>query len=381
MNQTAQLAVNLIRSQLCGDAFCGSPPDEVQLQKLYKFSSGQDLSNIVGKALFECGMAGEGHIAQAFFNEQYGAVMRYQKQQYELDRLCSALSDAHICHVPLKGAVIRRFYPEPEMRTSSDIDVLVHKDDLEAARHCLEQKLGAKYMLRSEHDVSYMTENGVHIELHHSLAEDEFLGSNVLSKAWDYVLDSNSYTKEFISEFFIYFHIAHMAKHFVMGGFGIRFILDLWLINQKMNYDPQKLDALVADGGLSSFAKACNRVASVWFECKNGDDETSLLEKYIFDSGIYGNLEQYVILSQNKQGGKFKNMISRVFLSPSELALNYPKVEKYPALYPWYMIVRFFRIVFKSGGQRAIEELKLNSSSDASKKQEIENLLNLLDIK
>ncbi|MBO4954226.1 MAG: nucleotidyltransferase family protein, partial [Clostridia bacterium] len=33
--------------------------------------------------------------------------------------------------MPLKGAVIRQYYPEPWMRTSCDIDIHVKKDRLE----------------------------------------------------------------------------------------------------------------------------------------------------------------------------------------------------------------------------------------------------------
>ena len=44
---------------------------------------------------------------------------------------CNALEKAQIPFVPLKGSVIRKYYPEAWMRTSSDIDVLVHKEDVE----------------------------------------------------------------------------------------------------------------------------------------------------------------------------------------------------------------------------------------------------------
>ena len=47
------------------------------------------------------------------------AIYRYEKINYELNRLRSALNEAQIPFIPLKGSVLRQYYPEPWMRTSS----------------------------------------------------------------------------------------------------------------------------------------------------------------------------------------------------------------------------------------------------------------------
>lgn len=47
------------------------------------------------------------------------AIYRYEKINYELNRLRSALNEAQIPFIPLEGSVLRQYYPEPWMRTSS----------------------------------------------------------------------------------------------------------------------------------------------------------------------------------------------------------------------------------------------------------------------
>ena len=52
----------------------------------------------------------------------------------EYENLCSAFEKAQIPFLPLKGSVIRKYYPEAWMRTSCDIDILVHDEDVGRAK-------------------------------------------------------------------------------------------------------------------------------------------------------------------------------------------------------------------------------------------------------
>ena len=56
---------------------------------------------------------------------QVSSVFRIQGLEFELGRICGALEKAEIDFIPLKGSVLRNLYPEPWMRTSADIDILV----------------------------------------------------------------------------------------------------------------------------------------------------------------------------------------------------------------------------------------------------------------
>ncbi len=55
--------------------------------------------------------------------------------------------------MPLKGSVIRNMYPEPWMRTSCDIDILVEKSSLDVAKKAV-QAIGFEYKGMGSHDIS-----------------------------------------------------------------------------------------------------------------------------------------------------------------------------------------------------------------------------------
>ena len=101
------------------------------------------------------------------------AVYRYEKINYELGRLRKVLNEAKIPFIPLKGSVLRRYYPEPWMRTSCDIDVLVHEEAVDQAAQIIVDKLGYAYEKKQYHDISLMSDGGVHLELHHTIKENK----------------------------------------------------------------------------------------------------------------------------------------------------------------------------------------------------------------
>ena len=77
------------------------------------------------------------------------AVYRYERINYELNCLTEALNQAEMPFIPLKGSILRQYYPEPWMRTSCDIDILVREEDIDAATQAIEKKLGYEYESRN----------------------------------------------------------------------------------------------------------------------------------------------------------------------------------------------------------------------------------------
>ena len=78
---------------------------------------------------------------------------KYIKRNEELNSITRALDNDGIPYIPLKGAVIKQLYPEPELRTSSDIDVLVREKDLDNAVKAVETTTDFKFESRNYHDV------------------------------------------------------------------------------------------------------------------------------------------------------------------------------------------------------------------------------------
>lgn len=376
MNNIEKALIALIRNAVFDREDVVEISSDADICKIAELAEEHDVLNIVSKALLEGNLVEDADLMQQLMVEQYGGVLRYQQQKFAIERMCSAFDEAQICYVLLKGAVIRELYPEPDMRTSSDIDILVKYEDMDKASECLID-LGCREFAHTGHDVSYMTEDDVHIELHHSLVSDRFVFAKPLTKAWEHTTNTGKFRYDFDNEFFVYYHYAHMAKHLVNGGFGIRFVLDLWLMMQKMSVNETRLRCLLEEGKISKMAETVFSLAKVWFDGAEHTEATMALEKYIFESGLYGVLENNVAVNQRVHGGRFGNLFNRIFISADLLKVQYPILGKYPALYPLCLIRRFWRVL-RRNRKKALTELSINKNT--SKVNEINILFDMLEL-
>ena len=160
---------------------------------------------------------------------------QYILQNDALNKIRAALDDAQIPYIPLKGSVLRYLYPIPELRTSSDIDVLVQDDDLEKAVYAIENATSFVNKKRNYHDIS-MVNSQVHLELHFSILENMENIDRQLSRVWEYVVPAEGSRYKLTPEYQIFHIVAHMSYHMVHGGLGIRPFLDLWLLRKKNTY-------------------------------------------------------------------------------------------------------------------------------------------------
>ena len=95
------------------------------------------MTHIVAVALKKHKLLGHDVISKKFAKSMYSALMRYEAMEHEQNRIYALFEKEKIVFVPLKGSVIRKCYDDPWMRTSCDIDVLVHPEDIERAQKCL----------------------------------------------------------------------------------------------------------------------------------------------------------------------------------------------------------------------------------------------------
>ncbi len=372
--KTEELLISLIRHTVCG-----KPLDEdVQTEwtaeesaKLYRLSKAHDMAHIVSRAINDLGIRADEESTKKLQKQQMLAIYRAQQLTFVLEETKRILSEARIPHLPLKGSVIRPYYPEPWMRTSCDIDVLVHESDLDRAICALTAEGDYTEGVRDSHDVSLNTKSGVHLELHYSLIEDERVASStpVLNEAWSHAqpLEAGAYTYAFSDAMYYFYHIAHMAKHFEIGGCGVRPFLDLWILDHMENIDLKVRDKLLETGGLLQFAEVARTLSEAWF----GEGElTPIAEKmgeYIFSGGVFGSSENRVILQRKKSGSGFKYLLSRLFLPYKTLKLLYPVLEKHPWLMPVFQVVRWFKQLFKGRAKAVMSELKYNQEVSEDK--------------
>ena len=376
----------LLRYEINGGELCEEMKNLItpeMLPALFKLSKRHDLAHLVGDALEKCGLLSAGTEAEKrFLQERNMAVYRYEQQRYELEQICETMENARIPFIPLKGSVLRGYYPEPWMRTSCDIDVLVSVSDLQKATEALQNALGyQREDVDSTHDVSLFAPSGVHLELHHSLAEDFCKQAvvDILERVWENNSPTDTYQKSMLSEMFYFYHISHMAKHFEIGGCGVRPFLDVYFLKRQNAYASRE-DTLLAQGGLLTFAEAAEETAEVWLGNVQPTSITQDVQEYILYAGMYGDIGNKAAIQQVKRGGKVRYIFSRIFIPYEELKKQYPKLERRKWLMPFYQVKRWCRLLVGKDAKNASRELKANAFLGKDKKKRIDKLLKKLEL-
>ena len=180
---TARHLIALLASQLLHTDFT-EVLSEDEIKEIYTLSKAHDLAHIAGDALSRAGLL-TGDAVKAFQKWQYLALYRYQRVTYELSVLRRLLSEEKVPFMPLKGTVLREYYPDPAMRTSVDIDILVHGEDLERVKNLLIEKLSYRFDVEEGHDISIFAPSELHVEIHFALCDENDKRTLSLGDAWE----------------------------------------------------------------------------------------------------------------------------------------------------------------------------------------------------
>jgi len=387
MNECELLFV-LLRNEVCGqqmeEGF--SKPSPELLKKLCTLSAMHDLAHIPGQALKRMNLLGDDPASVMLDEKRTEAIYRYIRLDLAYEQASAAFEQARIPFIPLKGTVLRQYYPEPWMRTSCDIDILVKETDLDRAIEVLTKALYCQCGGKGDHDISLYTAGGVHIELHFDTIQERYAVNNcrdVLAGIWEDAKpdrpDSCAYHMS--DEMYYFYHIAHMAKHFGNGGCGVRTFLDVWILNHKVPHDRKIRETLLRKGGLLAFAHKAERLAEMWFSNLEPDAFDRTMSNYILRAGVYGNNENRAAVGQARVGGKVRYiLLRRVFMPYDYLKAEYLILGKHKWLFPFYQLVRWFSVLRKGLVGQTVRELQANSGATKSEVLTAEELLKKLEI-
>ena len=334
-----------------------------RLGVLYTLAKQHDLAQLLAYAVQKLGFTGEDPVFATLEKELMLAFYRVEQLRFALNEIGAALGEASIAYMPLKGSVLRAFYPEGWMRTSCDVDVLVRKDALDDAIAALQKRGYTVEDHEIYHDVSMYSPSGVHLELHFHLGVIIPSYDAVLARVWDHAVCEDGCLYRMTDEFFFFHQIAHAARHFKMGGCGIRPALDVYLLSRTRDkLDGAALDALLKEAELVPFYENFIALSEVWFGEGTHNDTTCAMEHFLLEGGVYGSEKNRITVDQAKNGGRFSYALGRIFMPFRLLKKKYPILNKAPILYPFCQIHRYFRILFRGRTGVAVAELKANAT-------------------
>lgn len=268
--------------------------------------------------------------------------------------LLTAFEKAGIAVLPLKGFLIKQFYPDTSMRMMADLDILFPVEKEKETEGVL-TALGYVCEHKDSHHSVYMRHPFMNIEMHYNMIGNDSLLDAYYDNIWERLeLEPGmSYIYRLKWEDFYIFMIAHLAKHFQGGGSGIRSVID---VQQFLNKMEEKLDWKYINEELrkielTQFEQHMRNLTAIWF---GGEKETEFyaqLREFIQSSGIYGTLKNLGVQRAVRAGrkgwkGKMQMWLNVIFLPYKEMKMQYPYLLKCPVLLPIAWIQRFFRTIF-----------------------------------
>ena len=331
-------------------------PEDIDWSSFAAYAETQQFEHIIYPLLKDKDISGIDPQVWHHLHQRYGRVVyRDSIQDMELEEICTALTENKIVHIPMKGSVVKYYYPLPDIRRSSDFDILIHDEDRHKATAVLKE-LGYAHKIKNQtmHD-TFFREN-TEIELHFMLVTPEAISYRFLKNVWDYAFPDEGCMYKMQPEFLYTHLLAHLHKHLMDGGGGIKLISDFWIMNRAVQLDHELLMEFTKKAGMTNLYECVNELAAKWFDdvpCEN--PYTLMIEKLLLNGGAYGDYETSMKMKFSKKGeseNRFQRLLGFAFPSAEYLKIRYPVLEKHPQLLPFMWVRRL--LDFKHYNPRVI---------------------------
>lgn len=370
MDYTVSYTLYLIGCAAKGEA-PAQPTAPLDFERMFSISKEHQVENLVYVSLQKLSLNISDELLNKFRQCYEKAIVREARQEFELQSVCEAFTNAGIRHIPLKGSIVKYMYPTPDLRQCGDIDILVDTTDEDIIKSIM-CDLGYECIYNSEKHI-VCSKNRIHIEVHKHLVDSQSNSFQFLSSVWDTAIQTNNYTYEMSSEMLYMFLLIHLSGHLKNGGAGIKLIVDFYTFNKTI--DMSTLHEYLIITKLDKLNNKLNQLIDFWFNKKTTSDEmTVYLSKFILNNGVYGSSEALtqMIYSNKTKAEIFKHYFRITFRPYSTMIILYPSLKKAPFLLP---LCYCHRIVKKLTTDRkrtkGIWKESHNQSEDLSKFKEL----------
>ena len=379
--------------------------NEENRKELFQMSAKHSTDALIGMTLKQAGVV----LPKYWEESMVKAVRKVLLFDAERKKLCAWMESEHIWYLPLKGIVLKEYYPSIGMRQMSDNDILFDADAWERVeKHMLSEGYETESVGRRHHDV-YHKAPVYNFEMHRSLysnrdnerwveyysdIKDRLLSDqsevvcdavhgaseNTTANQTESVDGGNSSCGYHMSDEDFYIYItSHAYKHYSKSGTGIRTLLDFYayLKAKEESLDFDYIQTECRKLGIRDFEKRSRRLCWKVFSSQQIYDRVSLEQslsadememlKYYLSSGVYGTFERMVESRIEKQkktygSGKLSKLTyywHRVFPG-MDLYEKYPLLVKHRFLIPAYWFYRIVRLLFsKKRRNHMLYELKV----------------------
>ena len=317
-------------------------------------------------------------------SEKY--LFQYAQQTVEMERIVYTLEQRKIPYILLKGARMRRFYPQPHLRTSCDIDILTEESD--DTIHALMADLGYHFTVDGITTLNYSKPPAVEFEMHRRLFQSQTDFHGYFNHIWGRSVpaDEGRVERLLTEEDFYVYMIAHLAKHVDKYGCGIRPFIDVYLYHQNSptDFDRRKAEQILSEIGLLQFEQRILALTAAWFDTGVLTEADERLTDFLFGAGLYGNSKissaNALRKEENHRKGRRAIFLRHVFPPMRIMRPMYPRLLKCGIFLPVAWLLRWCHLLF-SGGKKTAGTVRKIRSLDDSYLNSIEGIIEEFGLK
>lgn len=314
----------------------------------------------------------ETEIGQHMQDIVFSEITINEKQLYYIDEISGKFNENNIDHIFLKGSVLKKLYPCAEMRSMSDIDILIREEQYPQIVKIM-KLIGFDFAYESDHELVWK-KGQIIVELHKILISTynrdlyAYFGDGwkraILNENNKYVFSDD--------DFFIYV-FSHFTRHYRDAGIGIIHMCDLYVILNSYELDWAYITEELKKLHLYEFWNNIKATMDVWFNNGKSTDITDCVTNTIINSGVYGLKDttrfSFALKSRKTHKNLFTGKICRiargVFPSFESMIRKYPIIKKFSFLLPVFWIWRLIVIFCTRGDEIKTEIYNVTSVKDA----------------
>ncbi len=355
INKTQSYFLELVDASIHG-TFVPSKPEGVSFTDVYNLAQQHSLEALTYLAIERLEEGPKGKLLTLWSERFYKSVIIDTEQKNTFDNTLGKMKECGAQIMPIKGIVMKEYYPESSMRSMADIDIL-YRHTRRKDMH--KSMLAGGYLVKS-HDIvkyhdTYESKSGISVELHRSLLSRSDRLYSYFEQVWKRAKNADGIYKMTPEDEYLYL-IAHQAKHFFESGLGVRPIVDIYIFKRahKDALDMKYVRKILGRAKLVKFEKILSALADKWFTGVSSEYVNDDIEEFFLACEPHGSstnlrinltrrmLEEGVTLP----GAKRKYVLSQFFPSYKTMCEEYQSLNKAPILLPAFWTHRLFGVLF-----------------------------------
>ena len=331
----------------------------------------QVLTLIYYGAMFDPSFMGH-PMANKYFERSCSYISHSAHQQETVEIICGLFDEAGVDYMPLKGTILKKLYPSPEMRIMGDADILIRMEDYDRVTTVM-RSLDGIPLPESDHEYTWALPSKMAIELHKRLIpsynEDYYA---YYGDGWRLAkpIAPGAHRHVMTNEDQLIYLFTHFAKHYRDKGAGVKYVVDFYVFHRCYpDLDMAYLERELKKLQLWEFFRNVMQLISVWFEGAESSEMTDFLTDKIFDDGVFGKEERSAVSSAVRLSKSTKAVKAtrafRLLFPPYDVMCNRnPILRTWPILLPILWIWRLMTTVFSHRERIRIKKKQIALMSD-----------------